>query len=77
MMALPKRQGLSDYFKRQSENFKSIVRQCEEENLFVVTCGKIPPNPAELLDRSACHKSWICLLESMILSSLTARPLAW
>lgn len=40
--------GLSNALTRQIE-LKQVVQSTEVENLFVITSGPIPPNPAELL----------------------------
>ncbi|MFC4322633.1 CpsD/CapB family tyrosine-protein kinase [Litchfieldia salsa] len=40
--------GLSNVLTRQS-TFDRAVRETEQENLFVLTSGPVPPNPSELL----------------------------
>ena len=45
---LPNSQGLTNILA-QDKKFEDIVVTAEVENLFVVTSGPIPPNPAELL----------------------------
>lgn len=41
--------GLIDYFFGQVE-VSDIIRKSEQENLYYITAGTIPPNPAETLD---------------------------
>ena len=45
-----KRQGLSTYLNGQSSDLKHlIVKSSEHENLSILPCGAMPPNPSELL----------------------------
>lgn len=44
-----KTKGLSDFLSQQSHEF---IYETNEENLFVIFAGKIPPNPTELLTSS-------------------------
>lgn len=45
-----KRQGLSTYLNGQVSDLKSlIVKSSEHENLSILPCGAMPPNPSELL----------------------------
>lgn len=49
-VGMPKR-GLSDYLATDGANWKDfVVNNSETPNLFVLPIGKIPPNPAELLE---------------------------
>ena len=47
MFDLPNRFGLSELLRGKAD-FSTIIRK-KDEKLFVVTSGKLPPNPAELL----------------------------
>ncbi|NTS43149.1 polysaccharide biosynthesis tyrosine autokinase [Flavisolibacter sp. BT320] len=48
-LGLPKRQGLTNFLLGQA-TIEEIIQQVPGyENLFVLPCGPIPPNPAELL----------------------------
>ena len=49
ILGLSNKLGLSAFFKRPARDLRSVVQEWEEEDLDVVTSGKIPPNPAELL----------------------------
>lgn len=40
--------GLSNVLTKQKE-FAQVIRETEQENLYLLTSGPIPPNPAELL----------------------------
>ncbi len=51
MFGLDPRRGLSEYLS-ESVNIDSIIRDTEIENLKVITSGKIPHNPAEIIDSS-------------------------
>ena len=45
-----KRQGLSTYLNGQTSDLKHlIVKSSEHENLSILPCGAMPPNPSELL----------------------------
>lgn len=41
--------GLTDLLRSPELNFNSYLRNTGIENLHVITCGTLPPNPAELL----------------------------
>lgn len=47
--------GLSNLLTRQAE-VSDVVKVCEVENLHIMTCGPIPPNPAELLGSKTMSK---------------------
>ena len=44
--------GLTNVLTRQSELLE-VVKESSEKNLFVLTSGPVPPNPAELLGSKA------------------------
>ena len=44
----PSSPGLFDYFYKNAD-LSELIRQTPEENLFLLPCGLIPPNPAELI----------------------------
>ena len=47
---MPKGPGITNYLVGKSDNLKELIRPVpEQDNLFVLGCGPIPPNPAELL----------------------------
>jgi Mrp family chromosome partitioning ATPase len=49
-LGLPKRSGITNFLVGKSENLDEMLVQVPDyENLFVLACGPIPPNPAELL----------------------------
>lgn len=47
--------GLSNILTRQAE-VVDVVKVCDVENLHIMTCGPIPPNPAELLGSKTMGK---------------------
>lgn len=48
-LALPKGPGITNYLIGKSE-LKDVIKQVpDQENLYVLGCGPIPPNPSELL----------------------------
>lgn len=47
--------GLSNVLTRQAE-VSDVIKVCEVENLHIMTCGPIPPNPAELLGSKTMGK---------------------
>lgn len=47
---MPKGPGITNYLVGKTDNLKELIRPVpEQENLFVLGCGPIPPNPSELL----------------------------
>ena len=47
---MPKGQGITNYLVGKSDNLQELIRPVpEQENLFVLGCGPVPPNPSELL----------------------------
>jgi capsular exopolysaccharide synthesis family protein len=49
IMNLPNKYGLSEFFNRETRNLRDVIHHWEGEDLDVITSGKLPPNPAELL----------------------------
>jgi capsular exopolysaccharide synthesis family protein len=49
ILNLSNKRGLSDFFAVGRSNLKNVVKQFEIENISVITSGRLPPNPAELL----------------------------
>lgn len=47
--------GLSNLLTRQ-KNIADVLKQSDIENLQVITCGPIPPNPAELIGSQTMQK---------------------
>ena len=41
--------GLTDFFVRPSDAFGGLLQTCDVPRLTIVTSGRLPPNPAELL----------------------------
>jgi len=48
IFSLPGKKGLSEYLVGDA-SLEEVIQATQVENLSLVTCGKIPPNPAELL----------------------------
>ncbi|MBM3236860.1 polysaccharide biosynthesis tyrosine autokinase [Candidatus Poribacteria bacterium] len=52
LFAQPREPGLSDYLiatsEETSEMMNGLIRKTEVDNLYLVTCGQIPPNPITL-----------------------------
>jgi tyrosine-protein kinase Etk/Wzc len=47
---MPKGPGISNYLVGKTDNLSDLIRPVPEyENLFVLGCGPVPPNPSELL----------------------------
>jgi tyrosine-protein kinase Etk/Wzc len=46
---IPNNVGISNYLAGQAELIDIIQTVPEQENYYIITCGTIPPNPAELL----------------------------
>jgi len=47
---MPKRPGITNFLVGKSENLDELVMKVPDtENLYVLACGPIPPNPSELL----------------------------
>src|SRR5699024_4809151 len=47
---ISKKQGLSNLITNSSLKVEDVTRKTYIENLSVITCGPIPPNPSELLN---------------------------
>jgi len=41
--------GITTYLSATTDDYKSLIQNCEIENLSIITAGIIPPNPSELL----------------------------
>lgn len=49
-LEMSKRPGITNYLVGKSENLQELIAQVPgQDNLFVLACGPIPPNPSELL----------------------------
>ena len=48
-MGMPNRKGLTSLFMRSSAHLDGAVQTTEVKNLYLITSGSLPPNPAELL----------------------------
>jgi capsular exopolysaccharide synthesis family protein len=49
-LGMPKGPGISNYLVGKTENLAELIRPVPDyENLFVLGCGPVPPNPSELL----------------------------
>ena len=46
---LKKEPGVTNFLSSQTNDYESIVKKTEIENLYVITSGVIPPNPSEML----------------------------
>jgi polysaccharide biosynthesis transport protein len=77
-LRIPKQRGLSGYLSSDAQP-EEVVQETRVPNLSAITCGAIPPNPAELLasDRMRALLSWASehyehvLLDSPPLLSVT------
>ncbi len=58
-LRIPKQRGLSGYLSSEAQP-EEVVQETRVPNLSAITCGAIPPNPAELLasDRMRALLSW-------------------
>lgn len=52
--------GLSDYLSK-SATLEQIIASSDNENLFVIHSGSMPPNPAELLESNRCRELFTIL----------------
>jgi len=52
--------GLSDYLSK-SATLEQIIAASDNENLFVIHSGSMPPNPAELLESNRCKELFTIL----------------
>jgi capsular exopolysaccharide synthesis family protein len=46
---LPNARGLSDLLRSDATSLEEVTQSTEQEHLYVITTGPLPPNPAELL----------------------------
>ena len=65
--------GFSNLLTRQVLT-EDVLKQAETENLHIITCGPIPPNPAELLSSKTMEKVLEKLKESYDLIIFDAPP---
>ncbi|TQR12708.1 CpsD/CapB family tyrosine-protein kinase [Psychrobacillus soli] len=66
--------GLSNLLTRQA-TVAEVVKTSEIENLHIITCGPIPPNPAELLSSQTMNKVIEEMKESYDIIIFDAPPL--
>lgn len=50
ILSLSNEDGLSDLLRQSQQPVENFFQQTSQDNLFALTAGAIPPNPAELLD---------------------------
>lgn len=49
-LGMPKGQGITNYLVGKNTNLEELIKPVEgHENLFVLGCGPVPPNPSEML----------------------------
>ena len=61
VFALDRSMGLTNFLVGESDSdLKSIIQTTEVDNLNVVTAGKLPPNPSELLDSQKMREFFEC-----------------
>ena len=65
--------GMSNLLTRQA-NVAEVVKTSEIENLDIITCGPIPPNPAELLSSQTMEKVMEEMKESYDIIIFDAPP---
>ena len=65
--------GLSDFLSQQSQDF---LYETNEDNLFVVFAGKIPPNPTELLTSHRFEKLVETLREEFDIVIIDTSPMS-
>ena len=53
--------GVTNYLSRQTDDYQSLVKKSEIENLEIMTSGLIPPNPSEMLGNKRMSKFIKCL----------------
>lgn len=53
---IPNHEGLTTLLTEKDVKLSSVIHQGNNENLFILTSGPIPPNPSELLDSNKMNK---------------------
>ena len=53
--------GVTNYLSGQTDDYQSLVKKSEIENLDIMTSGLIPPNPSEMLGNKKMAKFIKCL----------------
>ena len=48
--------GITKYLSGNSDNIEEIINNTEVDNLSMITCGIVPPNPSEILASSKMEK---------------------
>ena len=49
VFGVPREPGVTNFITSQTDNYKSLLKETEIDNLSVITSGVIPPNPSEML----------------------------
>ena len=49
---VPREPGVTNFITNQTDDYKSLIKKTEIENLSIITSGLIPPNPSEMLGSS-------------------------
>ncbi len=66
--------GLSNYLAKSSIDPKKFIKKTEVPNLSLITCGAIPPNPAELLSLNVMKELLKSLREDYDIIVIDAAP---
>lgn len=71
---MPNTLGLSNVLTRQAA-LEEVTRETDQSNLYVITCGPIPPNPSELLGSRAMEAFLRAALEVFDIVVFDAPPI--
>jgi capsular exopolysaccharide synthesis family protein len=72
---MPKGPGITNFLVGKSDNLQELISQVpDQENLFVLGCGPIPPNPSELLLGARVNELFTWLRENFDVVIIDTAP---
>jgi capsular exopolysaccharide synthesis family protein len=73
-LGMSKKSGISNYLVGKAEIKDLIIQVPEHENLFVLPCGPIPPNPSELLLDARVNEMFAWLRSEFVVIIVDTAP---
>lgn len=67
--------GLTDYLRLKDTTLKDVIRETNQENLFLLTSGAQPPDPAELLQSQSFQKMIVALRDRTDMIVIDSPPM--
>jgi polysaccharide biosynthesis transport protein len=60
-LAIERDHGITNYILSETDDWRGYVKPTSQANLFAITCGPIPPNPADVFG----HERFLALLKEL------------